>query len=77
MKFPLTLARSWLLSSCLALLPTGDFLPAHIANPGMEGSSASTKVRRVPKCGLVGTWRGNITIPQRQDFITTWGLQRR
>jgi hypothetical protein len=61
MKFPLTLARSWLVSSCLALLSTGNSLPAHTANSGMEGSSASTKESRVPKCGLVGTWRGNIT----------------
>jgi hypothetical protein len=42
----------------------------------MEGSSASTKVSRVPKCGLVGTWRGNITIPDGADGISAVAILR-
>jgi hypothetical protein len=38
--------------------------------------SASTKVSRVPKCGLVGTWRGNITIPDGAGGISAVAILR-
>ena len=36
-----------------------------------KADSASRKVSKVPKCGLVGSWRGNITIPDGADGVST------
>ena len=45
------------------------FVSALPALPAQTPAAPPKKVSKPPKCALVGTWRGNVTIPDGADGI--------
>ena len=75
MKLPFSLACAGILfaTSMLVSIP----MSARAADRPLgatKADSAPRKVSKVPKCGLAGSWRGNVTIPDGADGISTMVL---
>jgi hypothetical protein len=56
----------------VGLLLTGVLLTANSHdNLSAAANPARLDVSKVPKCGLIGTWRGTVSIPDGADGVST------